>query len=155
MLEPLRDRRHRAAAATLAGLLTLAAPPLAAHSFWPTYYSAKSAVAMADDGLRAGVVIEVPTFELVAGFREHFADLDLMKEIQEGRFAKLEAQYNDHLFASFAAEMELEIDGSKVPGEFRPVDSPANGKGTEGFFVYMLEFAFETGEGAATWTNEP
>jgi hypothetical protein len=136
----------RRSAGTLAILLLVAAPAaLRAHLFWPTFHSAKSAVSIdAEKGLQAAVVIEVPTFELLARFKEHYASLDLMKEIENGRFAELEAKFRDVQLERFAGELALELDGRPAPGKWRPVDTPINGKGTEGFFVYMLEFAFTT-----------
>jgi hypothetical protein len=134
----------RRRAATLLLLLLASSPAaLVAHLFWPTFHSAKSAVSIdAEKGLQAAVVIEVPTFELLASFKEHYADLDLMKEIEAGRFEQLEAKFRDVQLDRFAAALVLEIDGKRADGKWRPVDTPINGKGTEGFFVYMLEFAF-------------
>jgi hypothetical protein len=116
---------------------------LSAHLFWPTFHSAKSALSVdAEKGLQAAVVIEVPTFELLASFKQHYADLDLLKEIEAGRFDELETEFRDVQFERFAKELTLSIDGKPVPGRWKPVDTPINGKGTEGFFVYMLEFAY-------------
>jgi hypothetical protein len=116
-----------------------------AHLFWPTFHSAKSALSIdGEKGLQAAVVIEVPTFELLARFKEHYANLDLLKEIEAGRFDELEAKFRDVQFEKLAAALSLEIDGKPAAGRWRPVETPINGKGTEGFFVYMLEFAFTT-----------
>ena len=116
---------------------------LTAHLFWPTFHSAKSALSIdAEKGLQAAVVIEVPTFELLAAFKQHYASLDLMKEIEAGRFDELEAKFRDVQFEKFAKDLALSIDGRPAAGKWRPVETPINGKGTEGFFVYMLEFAF-------------
>jgi hypothetical protein len=141
---------RRAGVATLRSIaiavLVLAAVPAAlrAHLFWPTFHSAKSALSIdAQKGLQAAVVIEVPTFELLARFKQHYADLDLMKEIEAGRFDALEAKFRDLQFEQFARDLALEIDGKPAVGKWRAVDTPINGKGTEGFFVYMLEFAFD------------
>ena len=134
--------------AVLLGLLL--AVPAGSHSYWPSYYSAKSAVSVGAKGLQAVVVIEVPTFAMVASFREYFSEIDLMAEIEAGRFEPLENEYRDAQFEELSAALELTIDGEKAAGSWQPVDSPANGKGTEGFFVYMLEFIFpdaEPGEG--------
>jgi hypothetical protein len=142
MLAPaLRSAAPLASVALLLGLASPAA--LLAHSFWPTHHSAKSAVSLDDErGLQAAVVIEVPAFELLASFKEHYASLDLMAEIEAGRFAELEAKFRDLQLERFAGALELRIDGRPAAGTWRPVDTPINGKGTEGFFVYLLEFAF-------------
>jgi hypothetical protein len=134
-------------ASVAAAALLLAALPatLGAHLFWPTFHSAKSALSIdAEKGLQAAVVIEVPTFELLARFKEHYADLDLLKEIEAGRFDELEAKFRDVQFETFIKTLTLTIDGKPAAGQWRPVETPINGKGTEGFFVYMLEFAFTT-----------
>ena len=133
--------------AAIAALLLLAALPatVSAHLFWPTFHSAKSALSIdAEKGLQAAVVIEVPTFELLARFKEHYANLDLLEEIEAGRFDELEARFRDVQFATFSKALALSIDGEPASGQWRPVETPINGKGTEGFFVYMLEFAFTT-----------
>ena len=126
----------------LASLLVLAGP-MAAHLSWPTYHSARSAVSLGEQGLEVVVVLEVPTFRLVADFKEHFSELDLMAEIEAGRFETLENQFRDVRFVDFAATLGLELDGVPAVGSWEPVDTPVNGKGTEGFFVYMFEFVFE------------
>jgi hypothetical protein len=133
-------------AITAVVLLGVALPAtLSAHLFWPTFHSAKSALSIDDEkGLQAAVVIEVPTFELLARFKEHYANLDLLEEIEAGRFDELESKFRDIQFESFIETLTLTIDGKPAAGEWRPVDTPINGKGTEGFFVYMLEFAFTT-----------
>jgi hypothetical protein len=138
-------RRARALLTSLAAMIAWAALPaaLCAHLFWPTFHSAKSAISIdAEKGLQAAVVIEVPTFELLAAFKQHYASLDLMKEIEAGRFDDLEAKFRDVQFEKFAKDLVLSIDGKPAAGKWRPVETPINGKGTEGFFVYMLEFAW-------------
>ncbi len=123
-------------------LCIVLAEAAAAHFFWPTFHSAKSAISLDEEGLEAVVVLEVPTIELVADFKEFYADVDLLAEIEAGGFEALEDKYRDARLESFAKELILEIDGRSPAGSWRPVDTPINGKGTEGFFVYMLEFAF-------------
>lgn len=132
--------RPRLAGALVAALA--ASVPAQAHSFWPSYHSAKSAVSVGDEGLKAAVIVEVPTFEMVSAFREFFSDIDLMAEIEAGRFEPLEDEFRAAQLDRFAAGLKLSVGGQPVAGSWQPVDSPANGLGTEGFFVYMLEFVF-------------
>ena len=73
-----------------------------------------------------------------------------MKEIEAGRFDELETKFRDVQFERFARDLALEIDGKPAAGKWRPVETPINGKGTEGFFVYMLEFAFTAPPSSAT-----
>ncbi|MEE2775659.1 MAG: hypothetical protein VYE73_02720 [Acidobacteriota bacterium] len=128
----------------LALVAFLASAPVAhGHAYWPTYHSARSAVSIGEDGLEVAVILEVPTFRLVANFKAHFADLDLMAEIEAGRFEALESQFRDEQFSAFIETLALEVGGAPAAGEWTPVDTPVNGRGTEGFFVYMFEFAFQ------------
>ena len=136
-------RQARLSAVLLSLLL---AAPAGSHSYWPSYYSAKSAVSVGAKGLQAVVVIEVPTFAMVSSFREYFSDIDLMAEIEAGRFEPLENEYRDAQYEELSAALELTIDGAQAAGSWQPVDSPANGLSTEGFFVYMLEFVFADAE---------
>jgi hypothetical protein len=137
------DRSWRVVLCALA-VLALLPGLLGAHAFWPTFHSAKTAVSLGADGLQAAVVLEVPTNRLVADFKAHFADVDLVAEIEAGRFAGLEDTFREHQFAAFVETLDLEVDGVPAVGRWRPVDTPINGMGTEGFFVYMFEFAFDT-----------
>jgi hypothetical protein len=138
-----RARSQLAIGAIFLAVWAVLPAALSAHLFWPTFHSAKSALSIdAEKGLQAAVVIEVPTFELLAAFKQHYADLDLMKEIEAGRFDQLEAKFRDVQFERFARDLALSIDGKPAAGKWRAVETPINGKGTEGFFVYMLEFAF-------------
>jgi hypothetical protein len=121
-------------------LCAVVSPIVLAHSSWPTFYSAKSALSIGADGLEVAMVIEIPTFAVVPRFRKHFKDLDLMEEIEAGRFEKLEDQFRDHMFQELGEGLSVAIDGQTVPGDWRSVETPINGKANEGFFVYMLEF---------------
>ncbi len=135
-------RSTRFAGTVLALLLALVGP-VQGHAFWPSNHSARTGVSMSAEGLQAAVVIEVPAIRLIEGFKEHFEDLDLMAEIEAGRFAALEEEYNRVLFATFAEGLDLFVDDRPAVGAWQPVDTPVNGRGTEGFFVYLLEFAFD------------
>ena len=128
--------------------LALVASPSVPHSSWPAYHSAKSALSLDLEGLRAVVVLEVPTFEMVTRFREHFRHLDLMKEIENGRFDPLEDEFREAQLARFAAGLELYLNHEPARGAWKPVKTPVNGKGTDGFFIYMLEFVFEPASAA-------
>ncbi len=137
---------NRSLRPTLAALVIAAlgaAVPGQAHSFWPSYHSAKTALSLGEKGLEAAVVVEVPSFEMVSAFREYYSDIDLIAEIEAGRFEPLEDEFRADQLTRFGAGLELFIDGRPVSGSWQPVDSPANGLATEGFFVYMLEFVFD------------
>ena len=117
-----------------------AADPGRAHASFPTYYSAKSALALRPSGLETVVVIEVPLFAMVVEFNDHYSDIDLIAEIEKGRIEELEDEFRKAKFEQLAKGLRLEIDGHRARGSWQPVDTPVNGRGAEGFFVYMLEF---------------
>ena len=157
--EGLRQlRRHGAVAIGVVAIgmaLLVASTALSAHSFFPTHYSAKSAVSVDAEGIRAVVVIEVPTFQMVKSFREHFSDIDLLAEIEAGRFEPLEDEFRIAQLELLARDLRLTVNGGSVEGVWRPVDSPVNGRGTEGFFVYMLEFDWLESFALPTEVGEP
>jgi hypothetical protein len=117
-----------------------AAAPLVGHSFWPTFYSSKTAVSVAGDELQVAEVIEIPTASLLPKFRKRYRHLDLKEEIEAGRFDALEEQFKQELFATMGEGLSLEVDGRAVAGSWEPADTPMNGRASEGFFVYLLEF---------------
>ena len=80
---------------------------------------------------------------LVLAFNQHFAHLDLLAEIEKGRVEELEEEFRRGQFEQMAQGLTVEIDGKPAGGRFRAADTPINGRATEGFFVYVLEYAFE------------
>ena len=124
-------------------LLVLWTVAAEAHTLWPTHYSAQSTLAFDDEhGLRATVVFEVPAFEMVNRFRQHFSDIDLLAEIEAGRFEPLEEEFQRVQYAAFAEALYLEINGQEAEGSWRRAESANSGAGTQGFSVYALEFVF-------------
>lgn len=121
-------------------LLVATSGPVAAHSFWPTFYSAKTTVTADGERLGVTVVVEVPVVSLLGKFRKYFSHLDLEQEIREGRFEALEDEFRAHQLSRLAAALELRLDGEAPAGTWQPVDTPVNGRANEGFFVYLLEF---------------
>jgi hypothetical protein len=117
--------------------------PAPAHVAWPTYHSAKTSIAAEEERLRIAVVVEIPLPDLVLAFNQHFAHLDLLAEIEKGRVEELEEEFRRGQFEEMARALAVEIDGKPANGRFRAADTPINGRATEGFFVYVLEYAFE------------
>jgi hypothetical protein len=124
-------------------LLALLPAGLHGHVAWPTFHSAKTSIALDEQRLRIAVVVEVPLPDLVLAFNQHFAHLDLLAEIEKGRIEELEEEFRRGQFDHMAKGLAVEIDGEPASGRFRAADTPINGRATEGFFVYVLEYAFE------------
>lgn len=121
-------------------LLASATAPLAAHVAWPTHYSEKATITVRGDELRVAMVVEIPLDQLVLAFNEHFQGVDLFAEIEKGRGDELEAQFREAQFERLARDLSLTVNGVEYQGEWRPADTPINGRASEGFFVYILEW---------------
>ncbi len=138
----LRPVRILVAAAAVSAVLVVARGSRAwGHSFWPNSYSAKTTLSLDRAGVGATVVIEFPTASLVPKFRQHWQQLDLKKEIEAGRFPALEEEFRRVQLERLAAGLRLLVGGKPAPHPWQPVDTPINGRASEGFFVYLLETA--------------
>lgn len=133
----------RALVLALGCVFLAASGPVPAHVAWPTFHSAKTSIAADAERLRVAVVVEIPLPDLVLAFNQHFAHLDLLAEIEKGRVEELEEEFRRGQFEEMARALAVEIDGKPANGRFRAADTPINGRATEGFFVYVLEYAFE------------
>lgn len=119
------------AALLLAALL--APTPASAHPFSKTSYSARSALRIGDSGLKAVAVLEVPA---------QFVLDQLTAMAGEGKKpgrAHLK-KLNEQTWAAMGAALTLKLDGEAVSGEWKAVKNDINGKGAEGFFVYLVAF---------------
>ncbi len=139
-MQNLRSRPATPIVIAITAALALAAAPTCAHVAWPTFYSAKSSIAITAERWRVAVTIEIPLPDLVLAFNQHFANVDLIAEIEKGRIEELENEFRNAQFAKLGAGLEVEIDDRHVAGAWQPVETPINGRGAEGFFVYLLEF---------------
>ncbi len=118
-----------------------------AHVAWPDYHSARCAITLDDERLRVEVILEIPIHEVVLGFNAFYKDIDLIAAIEAGRIEELESSFKEAQFERLAAELSLSLDGKLAPSDWRPVDNPINGRGSEGFFVYMLELIVDEPSG--------
>lgn len=110
------------------------APSAHAHPFETSIYSLRSMVKVSESGtLTTLVVLEVPVQVVLDGIGVAEGDSRRAKE------KKLEA-WNTATWDKMAAGLSLSIDGVPAKGTWRPIEHPANGKGAEGFFVYMVGF---------------
>lgn len=107
-----------------------------AHPFAATEYSTRTAFKASDEGLVAFVVLEVPIPVVMKGIgvaKED--DLDTKKRKVE--------KYNTSIWTEMAAGLTLKVDGQPVKGDWMPIEHELNGRAAEGFFVYMVGYAFK------------
>jgi len=122
-------------------LVLLLLPSLAvAHPFSKTAYSSRSAVRVGDGKLKAIVVVEVPA-QVV---------LDRLTGLADGKKPnrKHVAALNEQIWGEIAAGLTVTVDGATPDGAWKPVPSKTNGKGAEGFFVYLVGYELTD---APTW----
>lgn len=116
------------------GLGLALTPAAQAHPFETSIYSLRSMVKVSESGtLTTLVVLEVPVQVVLDGIGVSEGDSRRVKE------KKLET-WNTTTWDKMAAGLTLTIDGEPAKGAWRPIEHPANGKGAEGFFVYMVGF---------------
>ena len=114
----------------------LGTPPAAqAHPFAATEYSLRTAFKASDEGLVAFVVLEIPIPVVMKG-------IGVTKEDDLATKKRKVAKYNQSIWRDMAAGLSLTIDGEKVEGEWLAIEHELNGKAAEGFFVYMVGYAF-------------
>ena len=106
-----------------------------AHPFAASEYSLRTAFKASDEGLVAFVVLEVPIPVVMKGIGvDAEDDLDAKK--------RKVARYNESVWKTLADGLTLTVDGGPVKGEWLAIEHELNGKAAEGFFVYMVGFAF-------------
>lgn len=107
----------------------------AAHPFAATEYSLRTAFKASDEGLVAFVVLEVPIPVVMKGIGVAAED-DLSTKKRKV------VRYNEDTWKAMASGLTLTVDGAPVKGEWLAIEHELNGKAAEGFFVYMVGFAF-------------
>lgn len=148
----IRRRRWPAIAAVAVGLAaaSLSGTPAAAHPFAETEYSLRTAFKASDQGLVAFVVLEVPIPVVMKG-------IGVDREDDLATKKRKVARYNQGVWDELARGLVLQVDGEPVKGEWLAIEHELNGKAAEGFFVYMVGYAFAdptalVGRGAYTVT---
>lgn len=114
---------------TVGGLTT----PAAAHPFDADFYSSRALVKGGPDGVSVVVAVEVPTRTILEQFLELYGDPSQLDESSDDLFRQRQ-------FDQLGRELRLRVAGRRLPGEWRPVAGEANGRGTDTFFLYLLEF---------------
>lgn len=131
-------RRVVLACALLFGGMLAASPLLTrsaiAHPFETDLYSLRTMVKIADSGqMTALVVLEVPMQVVLGG-------LDVQEGDSQRKQQKALEDWNTSTWDKMAEGLTLTVDGEPVKGTWRPIEHPTNGKGAEGFFVYLVGF---------------
>ena len=88
------------------------------------------------EGLHILVVVEVPTAMILEEFLTLYGDPTQLDEEANEIFRQRQ-------FEKLTKDLYLRINKKRASGSWQPVDSEANGRGTETFFVYLLEFKHE------------
>ena len=106
-----------------------------AHPFSQEEYSLRTAVTISDRGVVPLVVLEVP---IPIALKEIGATVSDPKDVKR---RKINA-YNKAQWETLSNNLTFTVNGQPAKGEWLAIDHPANGKATEGFFVYMVSFKF-------------
>ncbi len=106
-----------------------------AHPFSQEEYSLRTAVTLSEKGVVPLVVLEVP---IPIALQEIGATVSDPKDVKR---RKINA-YNKSQWKALSDNLTFTINGERAKGEWLAIDHPANGKATEGFFVYMVSFRF-------------
>jgi len=106
-----------------------------AHPFSQEEYSLRTAVTVSERGVVPLVVLEVP---IPVALKEIGATVSDPKDVKR---RKINA-YNKAQWDALSQNITFTVNGESAKGEWLAIDHPANGKATEGFFVYMVSFKF-------------
>ena len=106
-----------------------------AHPFSQEEYSLRTAVTISERGVVPLVVLEVP---IPIALKEIGATVSDPKDVKR---RKINA-YNKAQWETLSNNLTFMVNGKPAKGEWLAIDHPANGKATEGFFVYMVSFKF-------------
>ena len=119
----------------LGGAWLTAATTAAAHPFAATEYSLRTAFKASDEALVTFVVLEVPIPVVMKGI-----GVDAEDDLTTKRRKVM--RYNEGIWKQMADGLSLTVDGESIRGEWLAIEHDLNGKAAEGFFVYMVGYAF-------------
>jgi hypothetical protein len=112
-----------------------------AHPNESSAYGMRSLVRLSEKGLHAMVILEVPIGAGLEEFRNRYIIPGLVDPNNIGQ-EQLNA-YNQFQWARLASGLRIEINDEVREGSWQPVDTPINGKASEGFFVYLLWYKLQ------------
>jgi hypothetical protein len=133
---------RRSRSALLALLLLALCWPTASigHPMSRDAYSLRNAVKLGPDGLQAVVILEVPADVVMGSLLEDFEGGATGEELDEQVARAKVRRWNEGQWDLMGAGLKVFVNGEEAPGEWGALRSDANGKGGEGFFVYMVGF---------------
>lgn len=136
---------------TLAVLVAFCMPgPAMGHPMSRDIWSLRNALKLGTGGVQAVVILEIPADVVMAALLEGFEGEATGEELEESVARARVRRWNSDRFDEMARGLELLVNGQVAPGEWGPLKSDANGKGGEGFFVYMVGFRPKQ-KGGAVW----
>jgi len=106
-----------------------------AHPFSQEEYSLRTAINVSQQGIVPLVVLEIP---IPIALKEIGAATTDLRDVKK---RKIKA-YNERQWKTLSENVIFTVDGTEPQGEWLAINHPANGKATEGFFVYMVSFNF-------------
>lgn len=107
-----------------------------AHPYGPEYYSFRTVVELDGATLRVTMAVEAPTTKVLAEFASRFADMEEIGEREDAEFFQMQ-------LARIASGLTVTLDGAPLAAEWKPSDSPINGRADERFFYYFVTFELE------------
>jgi hypothetical protein len=119
-----------------------------AHPFNTTDFSLRTALEVKDNQVHAVIIAEVPTGVVL---RDVAKGLGINEGFTREKINSMLADYNVRLWTYLASETTVSVNGQVMKPNWRPVDSAANGKAAEEFFVYMVESRLSPASTA--WTS--
>ena len=107
-----------------------------AHPFNTTDFSLRTALEVKDNEIHAVIIAEVPTGVVL---RDVAKGLGINEGFTREKINNMLVDYNVRLWTYLASETTISVNGQAIKPSWKPVDSAANGKAAEEFFVYMVE----------------
>lgn len=89
-----------------------------------------------DDELQVVVALEVPTDTVL---RALATSTNAIHGFNRMKLERARDAFNDTTWRELGEDIQLTIAGEEIEMEWRPADTPINGKASERFFLYLIE----------------